>query len=48
MKRENETGNRHRHTTSTAATLTVKTVRPSQPITRHISTPTTAARTPIG
>ena len=48
MKRENEAGNRHRHTTSTAAMLTVNTARPSQPITRHISTPTMTARTKTG
>ena len=48
MKRENEAGNCHRHSTSTAAMLTARTTRPSQPVTRHISTPITAARTRTG
>jgi hypothetical protein len=46
--RENETQNRRHHTTSTAAMLTARITRPSQPITRHISTAIAAARTMTG
>jgi hypothetical protein len=46
--RENETRNRHHHITRTAAMLTARTTKPSQPVTRHISTPITTDRTMTG
>jgi hypothetical protein len=48
MNRENEDGSRQRHATSTAVMLTARTTRPSQPTSRHISTPIMAARTRTG